>query len=338
MAKNKKENEELLSDNNLIEIVQNDKKSMRQGLGKRDNIDGTVMASLPFVGYLLFSLFPMVFSIVISLTELHGYDFTQVRFLWTEGVFHTFDNYINLFRLEYFGTSLTNSLFYALIVPVKLGLQLYVANLLTKRVVGGKFFRVCYFIPTICSTVAVALMWNWIFEVNYGVVNTVIGAVIGGKSPLGLVSSPQEFMPCVWVLSLWWGGCNVILMDSAISAVDVSLKEAARIDGASEFKVFWHVTFPCMTPTLFYHLVMNIISAMQEMSLMQVLSGGKTGPGNMALTMTYYMYHLAFGNDFSIGSMGGMGIGSAFGWFIAIMIIVVTRLQFWLAKKWVNYD
>ena len=317
--------------------IKEKKVSKYKSLGKRDNIDGTIMACLPFIGYILFSLFPMVFSVVISFTELHGYDFTQMRFLWEDGFLHTFDNYINLFKLEYFKTALLNSLFFTLIVPVKLALQLYVANLLTKKVPLGRMFRIFFFIPTICSTVAVALMWNWIFEPNFGIVNTFIGYFNGGTSPLRLISSPTEFMPCVWVLSIWWGGCNVILMDSAISAVDVSLKEAARIDGATEFKVFWNVTFPCMTPTLFYHLVMNMIAAMQEMGLMQVISGGGTGPGNMALTMSYYMYQLAFGG-FSQGKLGGMGIGCAFGWFIAIMIIVVTRLQFWFSKKWVNYD
>ncbi|MCQ2400189.1 MAG: sugar ABC transporter permease, partial [Clostridia bacterium] len=235
------------------------KKNNFNGLGRRDNIDGTIMASLPFIGYILFSFFPMAFSVVISFTELHGYDFSQMRFLWEDGVWHTFDNYINLFKTEFFGISVLNSLQYTLIVPFKLALQLYIAHLLTKRVVARKFFRVAYFIPSICSTVAVSVMWNWIFEPNFGIVNTFLGYFGGPR--LGLVSSAEEFMRCVWVLSIWWGGCNVILMDSALASVDTSLKEAASLDGASEFKIFWKITFPCITPTIFYHLVMNFIAA-----------------------------------------------------------------------------
>ena len=311
------------------------KKDKYKSLWKRDNIDGTIMAMIPFIGYLLFSAFPMAFSILISFTELHGYDFTQMRFLWEDGWTHTFDNYINLFKLEYFWTSLENSFTFALIAPVKLALQLYIAHLLTKKVPGSKILRIAYFIPTIISTVAVSVMWNWIFEPNFGIVNTFLALINGPR--LGLVSDASEFMGCVWVLNIWWGGCNVMLMDSALASVDVSLKEAAALDGASEFWIFWKITFPCITPTLFYHMVMNIIAAMQEMGLFQVLSNGGVGPGNKALTMTYYMYQISFGS-FSQGNLGGMGIGCAFGWFIAALIIIITRLQFWLSKKWVHYD
>ena len=309
-----------------------------KGLGRRDNIDGTIMATLPFIGYILFSLFPMVFSLFISFTELHSYDFANdLRMLWSEGIEHTFDNYINLFYSEYIGISLINTLEFTLIVPVKLALQLYVANLLTKKVPGAKFFRVCFFIPTIMSTVAVATMWRWILEPKFGILNTVFRAL--NLPSHRFIEDAAEFMPCVWLLSIWWGGCNVILMDSALAAVDVSLKEAARVDGATEMRVFWSVVFPCMTPTLFYHLVMNFIHAMQEMGLMQVIvpTNMATGPGNKALTLSYYMYRLAFGAQ-SQSKFGGLGFGCALGWFIAVLIVVITRLQFWLSKKWVSYD
>ena len=163
------------------------KREYYRGLKRRDNIDGTIMAILPFIGYILFSLFPMVFSLIISFTELHSYDFANdMYFLWNDGFIHTFDNYINLFKTDYFWIACENTLLYTLIVPVKLALQLFIAYILTKKVAFGKFFRILYFVPTVVSTVAVSVMWNWIYEPNFGIINTALKLV--GLKPISLIT------------------------------------------------------------------------------------------------------------------------------------------------------
>ena len=301
------------------------KKNGMSAMKRRDNIDGTIMAIIPFVGYILFSFLPMLVSLVVSFTELHSYNFASMKFV-------AFDNYVEIINTPRFYLALENSLVYCLSVPIKMALQLYLAHILTKNIKGAKLFRTVFFIPSICSATAVTLVFSWILEPNFGIVNTVLSDL--GLKKIGWTTTKQWFMPSVLMLNTWWAATNVILMESAMATVDTSLKEAARIDGATERQVFWSVTFPCVTPTLFYHLVTGLINAMQELNIMQVLASNGTGPDFAAVTLTYYMYRMTG----AAIMVDGFGMACAMGWIIALIIIFITRLQFWLSKKWVSYD
>lgn len=320
------------------------KKGSFSRMKRRENINGTIMASLPFIGYLCFSLFPMAISLIASFTSMNTHDirdlFSATRWdgvkMWVG-----FDNYIKLLKMEPFWQAVGNSLIYCLTVPLNMALALFLAHLLTKNIKGTTFTRVVLFIPTLCSTVGVALIWQWIYEPQ-GVINTFLHHI---ENMLSVNFVPDEgiafltlydwWWPCLILLSLWREGTNIILMQSAISGVDKTLQEAASLDGATDRQVFWHITFKAITPTLFYMLTMNFLAAMQEMALMQILAGRtQVGPGNAAVTLTYYQYLMSYGWSTTYG----LGIGSALGWITAIFIVVMTRLQFWLSKKWVHYD
>ena len=294
-------------------------------LKRREDIEGTLMAISPFIGYILFGLFPMLLSLVVSFTELKSYDITRMKFAG-------FDNYKAILTSDMFYTSVVNTLYYCLSVPVNMVSALFIANLLTKPLKARGFARTVLFLPSVCSTVGVTLMWTWIYEANYGVINTFLSGI--GLPKVGFMTSKEWFMPSVLFLSLWMGGTNIVLMQSALANVDSSLKEAARIDGAREITVFWKITFPGITPTLFYMLIMNLIAAMQEMAIMQVITTNGVGPGYRAVTLTYYLYRMAFTNT----ATDGLGMGSALSWIVAIAIIIITRINFRLSKKWVNYD
>ena len=123
-------------------------------------------------------------------------------------------------------------------------------------------------------------------------------------------------------------------MQNALKNVNESVKEAARMDGASEMQVFWKVVFPAITPTLFYLLVTNLVAAVQEMQIMQLLASDGTGPNFGALTLSYLVYRMGNVDHMS----DGLGMASALGWLVAIFCILFTRLNFWLSKKWVHYD
>ena len=302
-----------------------EKKRSYNRMKQRENLDGTIMSSLPFIGYLLFSLFPMGLSLVVSFTELHSYNLSSMKFIGL-------DNYISILQSETLLLALKNSLYYCLSVPINMIASLFIANLLTKKIKGIEFSRTLLFLPTICSTVGVTLMWSWIYEPNFGFINTVLGMI--GVEKIGFTTTKEWFMPAIIIMSLWRSGTNIVLMQSALASVDNSLKEAARVDGANERQVFWKITFPGVTPTLFYQLVMNFIAAMQEMAIMQVLATNGVGPGYSAVTLAYYQYRMAFVDVMS----DGMGKGCALGWIIAIVIIVVTRVQFKISEKWVSYD
>lgn len=292
---------------------------------QRENLDGTIMSSIPFVGYILFSLFPMGLSLVVSFTELHSYQLSSMKWIGL-------DNYLSILQSEMLLTALKNSLYYCLSVPINMVTSLFIANLLTKKIKGVEFSRSILFLPTICSTVGVTLMWSWIYEPNFGFINTILSIL--GIDKIGFTTTKEWFMPAIIFMTLWRSGTNIVLMQSALANVDNSLKEAARVDGATERQVFWKITFPSITPTLFYQLVMNFIAAMQEMAIMQVLATNGVGPGFSAVTLAYYQYRMAFVDIMT----DGMGKGCALGWIIAIVVIVITRLQFKISEKWVSYD
>lgn len=124
---------------------------------------------------------------------------------------------------------------------------------------------------------------------------------------------------------------NIVILLSAFSGINVSLQEAARLDGANEMQVFWKITFPQLTPTIFYLLTMNLITALQEQAIFQFLNTTGVGPNFWGLTLTYQMYRL-------INVNYQYGLSCALSWFIGIFIMIVTKLNFALSKKWVSYD
>ncbi|MGN1051789.1 MAG: carbohydrate ABC transporter permease, partial [Candidatus Scatosoma sp.] len=216
----------------------------------RRNIIATLMASPPFIGFLAFTLVPMLISLGISFTELHSYNLSMAKYVG-------FSNYIEIFKLDLLWKSLGNTLYYCLSVPINLVLALLLSYILSKKLPGSRMARIIFFIPQVCSGVAVTLMWQWIFEENFGVINTALAALNLPK--IHFMTDKNWFMPAVLVISLWQKGTNVVLFEAAFVNVDISLQEAARIDGATESQVFWKITLPALTPTIFYVWTMNLI-------------------------------------------------------------------------------
>ena len=291
----------------------------------REDITGMLMASGPFIGYLIFSLFPMVLSLFLSFTDLYGFDLFSAT--WTG-----FDNYLRVFKMDMFYTAIGNTLHYCLNVPLNLVISLYLANLLTKQLKGTKFVRTILFIPAVCSGVAVTLMWSWIFDYQFGALNVGLKSI--GLPAVGWISTEEMFMNSALVITMWMYGTNIVMMQTALANVDQSLKEAARIDGASERRVFFSVTLPGVTPTLFYLLVTHLVRALSEVGLMQIITNNGLGPGFKAVTLSYFMYRMGFVNI----ATEGLGLASALSWIMAIGLIIITRINFWLSTKWVTYD
>ena len=301
-----------------------EKRSYRKRVLRR-NIIGTLMACPPFIGFLAFTLTPMIISLYLSFTELHSYNLMLAKPI---GI----DNYVNIFKRELLWTSVVNTLYYCASVPLNLASQLFLANIIAKHLKGSRIVRIILFIPQVCSGVAVTLMWQWIFEDNYGVINTMLNAINLPK--LHFMSDKNWFMPAVLVISLWQQGTNVVLFEAAFVNVNTALQEAARLDGAGEMQVFWKVTFPALTPTIFYVLTMNLITALQEMTVMQVITTNGVGPDNRAVTLVYYIYRMAFNYSASMG----MGMACALSWITALFILAVTKINFKLSELWVSYD
>lgn len=161
------------------------------------------------------------------------------------------------------------TLVYSCTVLINLALSLFLSSLLHKRVCGKKAWLVLFFLPQVCSSISVTLMWRWILS-ETGVLNSILA--VFGIEPIYFFTDASWYMVAIYCISMWTNGTNVVLLLSAFSSVNIALQESARLDGAREIQVFWKITFPQLTPTLFYLLTMNLITALQEQAIFQFLN------------------------------------------------------------------
>ena len=292
---------------------------------RREDIQGTLMSILPFVGFLAFSLYPMLLSLVVSFHELKSYDISYMKWVGLE-------NYKFVFTNKWVNISFKNTIAYCLSVPINIVVSLFLANICSKPLKGTSFVAVIAYMPSVCSTVGVTLMWQWIFEPNYGVINTILGYL--GVKPINFMGDVDWFMPSVLTISVWMKATNILQLQGAMANVDQSLKEAAKIDGANGFQIFYKVVLPGISPTLFYVTITWLVAALQEMAIMQLITNSGVGPGFKAMTVTYYIYRMGIQNN----AIEGFGRASALSWIFAIVIMIISKLLFKLSDKVVTYD
>ena len=288
----------------------------------KQNAVGTSMVILPFLGFLCFTLFPMLLSLALAFSHLQSA-------LISEATFDAgFKNFIFVIKDEYTWKAMRTTLVYSLTTFLNVAVAVFLASVMNRHIYGKKFYFVLFFLPQVCSSVAVAMMWRWVFAEN-GVINAF--RIAGGKTAIDFFTDANYYMFAIFVMSIWKNGTNIVILLSAFSAINKSLQEAARLDGADEMQVFWNVTFPQLTPTIFYLITMNLIASLQEQALFQLINTTATGPNFWGLTLAYQMYRLMNVNL-------QYGLSCAMSWFIGIFILIVTKINFALSKKWVSYD
>lgn len=286
----------------------------------KDEITGTAFTAVPIIGILIFTFIPLMMAIVMSFMSMPGMNFEGAEFYSFSDILH---NYKEVFTDRYFYKALKNNFILFLELPISIILSIIVAELLSKKVKFTKTFKVILFIPYVCSVAATTFMWNWLLDGNYGLVNKILGINVGW------FTDERYFIWAVMIMGLWSvSGYRVLLFTAAITNVNNSLKEAARIDGASPIQVFFHVTIPSITPTIFYVLIMGLIGIFQEFTRISVINSG----GDMCMTIVFYIFNKAFKGT------PEMGVACAASIVLALFIFLLTRLNFYLSKKWVNYD
>ena len=300
----------------------------------KNTISCWLMGGIPFLGFLLFTFVPMAISFVLSFTKLSSYNFIHAQFIG-------FKNYIDLFRDPMFFKAIGNTCLALLVVPLNLFAGLIIATILNSKVVRGKpVWRVIFFIPHLCSGVVLSTTFTWMFDAEFGIVNTLLKNL--GLPKLGFFRDVNMFMPTMFIVMIWntMGNYGLQLF-AALTNVPKEVEEAAIIDGANSRQVLFKITFPLITPTLFYLFTTGLIAGLQTFVLFQMVGsslgnifGGPWGPGNMAVTVVYYLYICSFTWMFRYG----IGYGSAIAWVLAVLIIILTALNFKLQKKWVHYD
>jgi multiple sugar transport system permease protein len=276
--------------------------------------------SAPILGFLLFAFIPLSFSLYTSFTKYSGYK---------APVFQGAANYTRLFTNDpLFWKTLFNTLYSALGIPLGMALALCIAMALNQKIRGIYFFRAAFFIPTVSSVVAMTLLWKWIFNSDYGLLNNML-SMIGVHGPAWL-SSESWAMPAMIIQGAWSGlGFNMVMFLAAIQNVPRSLYEAAEIDGANSWQRFLRITIPCISPTTLYILITMIIAFMQDFPRFQIMTEG--GPNYSTTTIVYYLFQNAF-------RYMDMGYASAMSWVLGILIMAITLLNFWMSRRWVHYD
>jgi len=293
---------------------------VRKGPVARRAKYGYIFAAPWMLGIMVFFLYPLLASIFYSMTDFNGV------------IMHGFvgiDNYINLFNDRVFGISIYNTLFYAsLAVPAALIVGVSTALLINVATKLQGVYRVIAFLPTLVPGVAVALIWQWLLNGQFGIVNFWLWE-LGVQNPPSWFGSPTWAKPAMMIIAQWQIGTTLLTYFAGLNDIPKHYYEAAKIDGAGAFRSFRNITLPLLTPVIFFNLVMGIIAALQMFVLPFMISPDGT-PANTMMFYAMYLYRNAF-------SFLRMGLASAMAWIMFVVIMSMTVFIYWSSSKWVHY-
>lgn len=272
------------------------------------------------VGLVMFRIGPLVASFAAS--------FTEWNIIGTPR-FVGLDNYRDVFDSEAFWEVMRNTVvFAALYVPGVMALGLGLALLVNQGLRGSVIFRGLFFMPYITSMVAVAIVWQWIFSTRYGLLNAGLRALGVDRPPSWLGDSDYSLIALV-IVSVWQAaGFQMLLFLAGLQNVDVSVQDAARVDGANRLQVFWHVTLPLLSPVTFFVLIVSMIASSQTFEATYALTGG--GPQRSSTTLAFYIYQNAF-------VFFRMGYASALAYVLMLLVGTLATVNFYLRRRWVHY-
>ncbi|MGC4938844.1 carbohydrate ABC transporter permease [Kribbella sp. DT2] len=287
---------------------------------KQESRWGVLLALPAIIGFVAFTLAPMIASLVISLTD------------WTIGGKPSFVGLANYKRMftadDSFYKSLWATLYYTLgAVPLLLIVAFAVALLLNQPVRGQAVFRVIYYLPAIVPIVANSMLWIWLFNPDFGLLNTMTEKA--GLPRSQWIFDESTAIPSLILMSVWGFGNVAVIFLAGLQGVPRQLYEAISVDGGGAWRRFRHITLPMMTPTIFYSLVTGVIGALQVFVQAAVMTEG--GPNDSTLFYIYYLYRTAFTNN-------EMGYASALAWILFLVIMAVTVVLFRNSSRWVYYE
>ncbi len=272
------------------------------------------------IGFLIFLAWPLIQSLYLS--------FTDFRILNTPR-FTGLDNVQRLLNDPAFTQSLRVTTLYVLgAAPLGNVIALIVAMLLAQKLRGVNWWRTIYFMPSVAAGVAIAVMWSFIFNPDFGLFNTIL-AWFGIQGP-GWITSEDWALPAIIIMA-WWGGIGgqMVIYLAGLKGIPQVLYESAEIDGADGWSKFWSITIPMLSPTIFFNIIVGIISAFQVFDPAYVLTDG--GPNNATRTYIFNLYEQAF-------IFTNMGYASLLAWVLFIIILILTLVTFRLSRDRVYYE
>jgi len=287
---------------------------------------GLLFASPWIIGFLVFTVYPFFSSLYFSLT---AYD------LFNPPQWVGLDNYKQIMSDERFYKSINNTLFMAFIsVPISLASSLVIALMLNFKVKGINFYRTIFYLPAVIPVVASALLWTWMLNPDFGLINMFLRAV-GLPDPAWLMD-PHYTKPSLVLMGLWGSGAGALIFLAALQGVPQQYYEAAQVDGANGWHRFWRITIPALSPIILFQLIMGLIGAFQIFTESYILAGGKSvsgsigGPDQSLLFYAVNLYQEAFMNL-------KMGYASALAWILFIIVMAITLVLLKTSRRWVYY-
>lgn len=266
-----------------------------------------------FAGCLIFIFIPSIFSFLLSFFDWNLIN--KVKFCGLE-------NYFELIRMKEFWIVLKNTIVYAFCVTV-LGtiIPLILAVCLNSKLKFKEFYKTAYFLPFITPMIVIAMIWQWIFDPNIGMLNIIL------KSNIEWLYNTQTAMAAIIAVSVWkLIGYNMIIFLSGLSSFGSQVYEAADIDGAGKIRTFFYITLPLLSPSIFFVFLITTISSFQVFDLIYLMTQG--GPENSTNVLVFWLYKNAF-EFFEIGK------ASAIAYILFLFIFILTIIQWKLRKKWV---
>jgi multiple sugar transport system permease protein len=292
-----------------------------RGLRRTQAIEGMLCIAPWFIGFVVFTAIPMVSAFGIALTKwdiIGNPEFVGLA------------NFQKMANDRIFYKSLSNTFLISFsAVPLNLTVALVLALALNQKVRGVNLYRTVYFLPSQMPLVASSLLWLWIFNPDFGLANILLAMV--GLPPLKWLFDPDLARPTIVLITLWGGvGTAMMVFLAGLQGIPQSLYEASAIDGASRVRQFQHVTLPMLSPVIFFNLIIGIISSFQAYFTL-IYNTTRGGPANETLIYIIFIFFKAF-QDFE------MGYATALSLVLFVVVLVLTGIQFLLARRWVYYE
>ena len=286
---------------------------------RRNLLWGLLFVSPWLIGFLVFTIYPLVSSIYYS---FHRFD------LMRPPVFLGLENYVRMFTADpRFAKSVYNTVFYVgLSAPLGVVSAFLMASLLNTHIVGRPVFRALFFFPSIVPVVVTAMVWRYLLNVQYGAVNSTLQGL--GLPIIPFLSNPQLAKPSLVLIHMWAQGNQIVIYLASLQDVPRALYEAATVDGANGWQRFWNITVPMCTPVILFNLIMSFIGGVQNFVLPWLLTDG--GPNQATEFLAVHLYRNAF-------EWLHMGYASALAWVMFIAIVVLTVILFKTSARWVYY-
>lgn len=292
----------------------------KMSMATREAVSGYLFFSPWLIGFLVFLAGPILFSFYLSFTSYNTLSDPK----WI-GVL----NYKILFTQDpIFWKSLGNTIYFVVFsVPINTFLGVLLAVLMNQKVPGIRLFRTIYYLPSVVSGVAVALLWQWLLDPNFGLINTMLGN-LGIEGP-GWLQDKHWSKPSLILMNVWAVGGGMIIYLAGLQGISRDLYEAATVDGAGRIKQFWRITMPMLSPTIFFNLIMGVLGGFQVFLQAYIMTGG--GPDNSTMFYALYLYNKAF-KDLQ------MGYASAMAWILLLITLLFTLIILRTSKSWVYYE